>query len=68
VGGGLPPYLPLSRVVQAFYVRTPRRRTPVRTATLRLLRPLFRYSAMREAYVLRLIGRSFGPVLVERRD
>jgi len=54
--------------VQAFYVRTPRRRTPVRTATLRLLRPLFRYSAMREAYVLRLIGRSFGPVLVERRD
>jgi hypothetical protein len=49
-------------------VRTPRRRTPVKSVTLRLLRPLFRYSAMREAYVLRLIGRSFGPVLVERRD
>jgi hypothetical protein len=32
------------------------------------LSPLLRYSAAREAYVLRLVGREFGPVLrVERR-
>ena len=28
-----------------------------------LLRPLFRYSYSRDAFVLRLIGRSLGPVL-----
>ncbi len=34
-----------------------------------LLRPLFRYSAPRDAYVLRAIGGSLGPVLrVDRRD
>ena len=31
-----------------------------------MLRPLFRYSPTRDAYVLRLIGKSAGPVLVER--
>ena len=35
-------------------------------AALVLLRPLFRYSPMRDAYVLRGIGRTTGPVLVER--
>jgi hypothetical protein len=35
---------------------------------LLLMRPLTRYSAARDAYVLRLIGGSWGPVLrVERR-
>lgn len=28
-----------------------------------LARPLLRYSAPREAYVLRIVGRSYGPVL-----
>jgi hypothetical protein len=33
-----------------------------------LLRPLFRYSHVREAFVLRGVGSSFGPVLrAERR-
>ena len=33
-----------------------------------LLRPLFRYSEHRDAYVLRVVGRQRGPVLkVERR-
>jgi hypothetical protein len=32
------------------------------------VRPLFRYSAVRDAYVLRVVGRRFGPVLrVNRR-
>jgi hypothetical protein len=35
-------------------------------ATLFLVRPLFRYSHPRDAYVLRGIGRSVGPVLVVR--
>lgn len=34
---------------------------------LALLWPLFRYSARRDAYVLRVIGQSSGPVLVARR-
>jgi len=35
---------------------------------IQLLRPLFRYSAPRDAYVLRAIGGSIGPVLrVDRR-
>ena len=32
-------------------------------ATLAVLRPLFRYSAGRDAYVLRIVGNRFGPVL-----
>jgi hypothetical protein len=38
----------------------------VSPASLLLLRPLFRYSPMRDAYVMRFIGRTTGPVLVER--
>jgi len=35
---------------------------------LLLLRPLLRYSATRDAYVLRVVGRRAGPVLrVDRR-
>jgi hypothetical protein len=35
---------------------------------LLLLRPLLRYSATRDAYVLRLVGRRVGPVLrMDRR-
>jgi len=48
-------------------VRSPRRRRSVAPSTLTLLWPLFRYSAIRDAYVLRLIGGRRGPVLVMRR-
>lgn len=34
---------------------------------LLILRPFLRYSVTRDAYVLRLIGRSFGPVLRPER-
>ena len=34
---------------------------------LLLARPLFRYSAVRDAYVLRGVGRRMGPVLREER-
>jgi hypothetical protein len=35
---------------------------------LLLVRPLFRYSANRDAYVLRVVGRRMGPVLrLDRR-
>ncbi len=35
---------------------------------LLLVRPLLRYSAVRDAYVLRVVGRRMGPVLrVDRR-
>ena len=34
--------------------------------TLTLLAPVFRYSATRDAYVLRGIGNATGPVLVAR--
>lgn len=37
-------------------------------ATLTLLRPFFRYSRPRRAYVLRLFGARRGPVLVRRRN
>lgn len=43
-----------------------RPRRYVRSAQLMALRPLLRYSELREAYVLRAVGRRFGPVL--RRD
>ena len=48
-------------------VRAPRPRQYVSRATLLLLRPLFRYSLYRDAYVLRLIGNSRGPVLRRER-
>lgn len=46
---------------------TPRNRRTVSTKLLRLLRPLFRYSTARDAYVLRVAGGRYGPVLVMRR-
>lgn len=44
-----------------------RPRRPLSPATLWLLRPAFRYSPVRGAYVLRFVGRKRGPVLVDRR-
>jgi hypothetical protein len=35
--------------------------------TLMLMRPVFRYSRSRDAYVMRLIGNSSGPVLRRER-
>lgn len=45
-------------------MRTPRPRTPVSRRKLFFARPFFRYSYSRDAYVLRGIGSSTGPVLV----
>jgi hypothetical protein len=42
---------------------TQRDRRRIRPSTLVVLRPLFRYSAGRDAYVLRIVGNRFGPVL-----
>jgi hypothetical protein len=47
---------------------TPRPRKQVDPAVLRRLTPVVRYSAGRQAYVLRGVGRRFGPVLVPRRE
>jgi hypothetical protein len=48
--------------------RAPRHRRYVTRRTLALLRPLYRHSPDRDAYVLRGIGGRFGPVLsVDRR-
>jgi hypothetical protein len=48
---------------------TPRQRRYVPRHWLMLLRPLLRYSLTREAYVLRLVGTSLGPVLrLDRRS
>ena len=46
-----------------FVVREQRPRTLVRPVVLLMLRPFFRYSGSRDAYVLRLVGRKAGPVL-----
>jgi len=47
-------------------VKRPRRYVP--RHWLLLMRPLIRYSAMRDAYVLRGVGRHVGPVLrLDRR-
>jgi hypothetical protein len=48
-------------------VRAQRPRHYVSRATLALLRPLFRYSLSRDAYVLRVIGNTRGPVLRRER-
>lgn len=48
-------------------VRAQRPRHYVSGMTLVLMRPLFRYSVSRDAYVLRLIGNSSGPVLRRER-
>ncbi len=47
--------------------RVKRPRRYVARHWLLLARPLFRYSAIREAYVLRVVGRRTGPVLREDR-
>ena len=46
----------------------PRRRREVSPRVLRPLAVLFRYSVVRDAYVLRGVGGRFGPVLRARRD
>lgn len=48
-------------------VRAQRPRHYVPGLILFLVRPLFRYSSTRDAYVVRLIGRSTGPVLRRER-
>jgi hypothetical protein len=48
-------------------VRARRPRHYVSRVTLILVRPLFRHSVSRDAYVLRLIGNSRGPVLRRER-
>jgi hypothetical protein len=45
----------------------PRPRRYIAQHWLQLLKPLFRYSEARQAYVLRVVGRSFGPVLRANR-
>ncbi len=47
--------------------RQERRRHYVSRATLALAWPAFRYSVTRDAYVLRFIGSSRGPVLRQNR-
>ena len=44
--------------------RSPRRRRHVSPWVLVALKPFFRHSYSRDAYVLRLIGNHVGPVLV----
>jgi hypothetical protein len=47
----------------------PRPRRYLARHWLHLLRPLFRYSQSRNAYVLRGVGRTIGPVLrIDRRQ
>ena len=41
----------------------PRHRRQIRPVALVVVRPLFRYSAGRNAYVLRFVGNRIGPVL-----
>ena len=48
-------------------VAPPRPRRDVPAPLLTLLRPLFRYSEFRDAYVLRGVGHTRGPVLRSRR-
>lgn len=48
-------------------VRAQRPRHYVSRGTLALLRPLFRYSLSRDAYVVRVIGSTRGPVLRRER-
>lgn len=48
-------------------VRAQRPRHYVSSMTLMLTRPLFRYSLSRDAYVMRLVGNSSGPVLRRER-
>jgi hypothetical protein len=52
--------------VRRMQSRSPRPRHEVHHAALLLLRPVFRYSRFRDAYVLRGVGNRMGPVLTER--
>lgn len=47
--------------------RTQRPRHAISPTKLLFLKPFFRYSTTRDAWVLRGIGNTHGPVLVERR-
>ena len=47
--------------------RSPRQRHYVSRITLLMLQPFFRYSVARSAYVLRLVGGHYGPVLRENQ-
>jgi hypothetical protein len=50
-------------------LKAPRTRRYIRGGLLTLMRPLVRYSTTRDAYVLRLVGSRWGPVLrVDRRS
>ncbi|MBN1529513.1 MAG: hypothetical protein JW895_10665 [Thermoleophilaceae bacterium] len=53
-----------NRVVRA----TPRRRRYVPPWTLRAMKPLFAYNHNRDAYILRGVGKRFGPVLRNRDE
>ncbi len=59
--------VPAGGIASRVMVRAHRPRRYVSRVTLRLLQPLFRYSLARDAYVLRLVGRSRGPVLRRER-
>ncbi len=45
----------------------PRARKPISRTKLALLRPFLRYSQGRDAYVLRGVGNSYGPVFKPQR-
>ena len=57
-----------STAVPLSWAVSPRPRREVPGPLLLLLRPLFRYSEHRDAYVLRWIGNERGPVLRTRRS
>ena len=48
--------------------RTPRQRVVVAHSTVTLLRPFLRWSNGRNAWVLRFVGNSIGPVLVREGE
>jgi hypothetical protein len=47
--------------------RQPRERRHIGLLALLALRPFLRYSESRDAYILRIIGRTRGPVYVRRQ-
>jgi hypothetical protein len=58
---------PISGFTLGSMVHEQRSRHYVARSTLILVRPLFRYSRTRDAYVLRFVGNSSGPVLRRNR-
>jgi len=57
----------MSRVLNTMtHTRRPRRYVGRRKFLL--LRPAFRYSSMRDAWVLHVVGERYGPVLRRRED